>query len=60
MYCSLCTTRKPEDVAASEERYWRQEDERRNEHNRRLREHVRQQRETANRYRRKVGLPPLP
>jgi hypothetical protein len=60
IYCPLRTPRKPEDVAASKERYWRLEDEKRKEHNGRLRDEVRQQRETVNSYRRKMGSPPLP
>jgi hypothetical protein len=60
IYCPLCAPRKPKDIAASKERYWRLADERRKEHNRRLREQVRRQRETANRCRPKMGLPPLP
>jgi hypothetical protein len=60
IYCSLCTPRKPEDIAASQERYWRLEDERRKEQNRRLREQLKRHRETINWNRREAGLPPLP
>jgi hypothetical protein len=59
IYCPLCTPRKPEDVAASNERYWRSEAEKQTERNRRSREQMRQYRKTINRNRRKAGLPPL-
>ena len=60
IYCPLCTPRKPEDVAASEERYRRTEGKKQKERNRRLREQLKQHRETINMNRRKMGLPPLP
>jgi hypothetical protein len=59
IYCPLCTPRKPEDVAASNERYWRDEAEKPDERNRQLREHLKQYRQTINRNRKKAGLPPL-
>jgi hypothetical protein len=58
-FCWLCTPRKPEDVAAANERYWREEEERRKERNRRAREQMRSYRETINSNRAKMGLPPL-
>jgi hypothetical protein len=45
-FCRLCTPRKPEDIAAADERYWRMETEKRKEANRRLREDIRAYRET--------------
>jgi endogenous inhibitor of DNA gyrase (YacG/DUF329 family) len=58
-FCRLCTPRKPEDIAAADERYWRVEAEKQKEHNRRLREQARSHREIINRNRAKKGLPPL-
>jgi hypothetical protein len=58
-YCPLCTPRKPEDVAASNDRHWREEERRRKEHNRRLREQVKRHRATVNANRRRSGFPPL-
>jgi hypothetical protein len=60
IYCPLCTPRKPEDVAASNKRYWRNEAEKQEHRRLRTRERQKQYRETINRNRRKAGLPPLP
>jgi hypothetical protein len=59
LFCRLCTPRKPEDIAAAEERYAREDEERRIERNRRAREQLRSYRETINRNRAKAGLAPL-
>ena len=58
-FCRLCTPRKPEDVAAADERDWRAESERRKEANRRLREQARSYRKTVTRNRAKKGVSPL-
>ena len=47
-------------MAASEERYWQSEAKKREEPNRRLRENLKEYRETINRNRTRAGLPPRP
>jgi uncharacterized Zn finger protein (UPF0148 family) len=59
IYCPLCTPRKPEDVAASNERLWREQEKDGPEQARHLRESIKQYRETINANRRKAGLPPF-